>query len=388
MKLNNLLKSLCVALVLAFGGSLANGAPQASPSPSRDWVSHPAVVQLDYITDGVGVIFAIGDVHADPERLIGVLKAAGIISPETPINVEPKDVKWTFRSEFGALSVLVVTGDMIDKGPKPGGSSLRVIAILRALQKSAVASNGRVILLMGNHEAEFLADPNGSKTSDFASELRTANIDPATVANCQGDLGQFLCNLPIAAKVIDWFFSHAGNTNGRDIRQLSTDIEAGFASKGFKTPELIGDNSILEARLNNKGCGNKPWFYDCGRETDAQKVLKRNATALGVNYIVQGHQPGRVVFLDGVTREEDAVFQRYGLLFLIDTGMSRGIDGSKSAGGALRINSGVSESYPGSPTIRNTEAIVMCANGQEKRLWKNSAPNPEPVAQKCGINKP
>lgn len=386
MKLTHLLKALCIALVLAFGGSLANGDPEASPTPSRDWVSHPAVVQVDNEYNSL-MIFAIGDVHADPERLIGVLKAAGIISPETPITVEPKDVKWIFRSEFGTASVLVMTGDMIDKGPKPGGSSLRVIAILRALQTSAVASNGQVIILMGNHEAEFLADPNGSKTADFASELRTANIDPATVANCQGDLGQFLCNLPIAAKVIDWFFSHAGNTNGRTIAALSADIEAGFASKGFKTPELIGDNSILEARLNNKGCDNKPWFYDCGRETDPQKVLKRNATALGVNYIVQGHQPGKVVFLDGVTREEDAVFQRYGLLFLIDTGMSRGVDGSKSAGGALRIISGLSETSPGH-TIHDTKVIVMCANGQEKRLWYSVRPNPEPVAQKCGIKKP
>lgn len=385
MKLTHLLKALCIALMLISGGSLANGAPQASPTPSRDWANHPAVVQVD---NKNVMIFAIGDVHADPERLIGVLKAAGIISPETPINVEPKDVKWIFRSEFGVSSVLVMTGDMIDKGPKPGGSSLRVIAILRALQKSAVASNARVIILMGNHEAEFLANPNKSKTSDFASELRTANIDPATVANCQGDLGQFLCNLPIAAKVRDWFFSHAGNTNGRTIAALSAAIEAGFASKGFATPELIGDNSILEARLNNKGCNNLPWFYECVRETDPQKVLRRNATALGVNHIVQGHQPGNVVFLDGVTREEDAVFQRYGLLFLIDTGMSRGIDGSRSAGGALRITFGESIAEPGGPIIDDTEAIVMCANGQEKRLWKNSAQNPDHVAQKCGINKP
>jgi Calcineurin-like phosphoesterase len=384
MKLNHLLKALCVALVLAFGGSLANGAPEAGPTPSRDWVSHPAVVQVDKRSV---TIFAIGDVHADPERLIGVLKAAGIISPETPINVEPKDVKWTFRSEFGVPAVLVMTGDMIDKGPKPGGSSLRVIAILRALQTSAVASDAQVIILMGNHEAEFLADPNGSKTADFASELRTVNIDPATVANCQGDLGQFLCNLPIAAKVKDWFFSHAGNTNGRTIAALSADIEAGFASRGFATPELIDDNSILEARLNDNKPGRQVWIdKPINGAKNPQALLTDYANKLGVKHMVQGHQPGEVDFGNGVTREADAVFQGYGLLFLIDTGMSRGVDGSKSAGGAIRITFG--ESIVSGPLIHDTEATVMCANGQEKRLWKNSVPNPESVAQKCGINKP
>ncbi|MEY2564580.1 MAG: hypothetical protein QOH88_2773 [Verrucomicrobiota bacterium] len=342
MQLNHLPKALCIALVLAFGGSLASG----GPPPSRNWVSHPAVVQVD----GQHLdLYAIGDVHADADRLLGVLVALNAIRPETPTDMD--NTKW----KMAPRSILVVTGDMIDKGPRPGGSSLRVISLLRALQDSGPDVNSQVILLMGNHEAEFLAKWDGNKTDEFRRELEVKEselkrdgkveeakaFNPQNVANCQGDLGQFLCNLPIAAKVKDWFFSHAGNTNGRTIAALSADIEAGFASKGFATPELIGEDSILEARLNSKGCGRKPWFYDCGRQTDAEFVLRRNATALGVNHIVQGHQPGEVKFNDGVKREEGAVFQRYGLLFLIDTGMSRGIegneDGKKSVGGGLSI---------------------------------------------------
>ena len=37
---------------------------------------------------------------------------------------------------------------------------------------------------------------------------------------------------------------------------------------------------------------------------------------------------------------KDDLFQRYGLLFLIDTGMSQGVNGDISGGGALHITGG------------------------------------------------
>jgi hypothetical protein len=49
-------------------------------------------------------------------------------------------------------------------------------------------------------------------------------------------------------------------------------------------------------------------------------------------------------------------FQRYGLLFLIDSGMSRGINGSDNTGGALRIRD-------------KTKATIICADGTKKELW-------------------
>lgn len=352
MKLNHVLKVICIALVLAFCGSLANGAPKAA----RDWTKHPAVIQVDTTED----VFAVGDAHADPDRLVGVLVAAKIIDAKPK---EFNEVKWA-----AGRSVLVMTGDMIDKWH----NSLGVIELLRALQTSAAASGGQVIITMGNHEAEFLADPHGDKTKEFGDELKAAGLKRNDVANCEGDLGKFLCELPIAARVNDWFFSHAGNTNNQTIQALSAAIEAGFAKDGFATKELIGDNSILEARLNDKGPKGLPWFDKGSLKTDPQILLTGYATALGVHHIVQGHQPGNVEFPDGKKRKKDDVFQRYGLLFLIDTGMSQGVDGSQSKGGALRITGGTKQ-----------KAIVICANGKEQMLW-DSATNPGLVAQHCG----
>jgi hypothetical protein len=378
MKLNHLLKALCIALVLAFGGSL-EASPTPSPTPSRDWVSHPVVVQVDKYPSGP--VFAIGDIHADPNRLLGVLKALRILDADTRNDVSPTALKMIPNS------ILVVVGDMIDKGPTDGtGSSLRVIALLRALQDSAPAVNSQVILLMGNHEAEFLADWNGKKTEDFRNELVANGLVPRDVANCQGDLGRFLCDLPIAAKVKDWFFSHAGNTNGRTIAALSADIEAGFASKGFKTPELIDENSILEARLNDNEPGREVWIDKLfNGAKNPQALLADYANKLGVKHIVQGHQPGKVLFPDDQNRGKWEIFQRYGLLFLIDSGMSRGIkdneDGKKSTGGGLLIYQTPSDEVVTLFCARS-DGKVLYDGSDSTKLWHSTIKEPI-AARQC-----
>jgi calcineurin-like phosphoesterase family protein len=349
MKARAGLKTFGITFSLAIFCSMASAA-----DASRDWNKHPAVLQLTTNED----VFAIGDPHGDPDRLAGVLLAAGLIAAAPSA---PDQVKWA-----GGKSVLVIVGDLIDKG----GESLEVIALLRKLQSDAASHGGRVIILMGNHEAEFLAEPNGKKTKEFFTELKTAGQNPTDVANCNGDLGQFLCSLPIAVRMNDWFFSHGGNTKNRTIAELSAAIEAGFSQDGFASTELIGDDSILEARLNKKGPGGLPWFYNGNSAIDPQRLLAKYVKKLGVRHLVQGHQPGKVKFPDGRNREEGSFFQRYGLLFLIDSGMSRGIEDSESTGGALRIRNG-------------KKATIICANGTQKMLWDKKT-NSDHRTKDCG----
>jgi len=344
MKRCSPIQVISITLVLVWAGSPVTATAKAH----RDWSKHPAIVQIDTNED----VYALGDAHADPHRLAAVLAKAKIIKG---VPKKPTDVKWA-----AGRSVLVVTGDMIDKWHH----SLDVIALLRALQTSAAEAGGQVIITMGNHEAEFLADPHGDKTEEFGDELKEAGLKRNDVADCQGDLGQFLCALPIAVRVNDWFFCHAGNTHGLTIQALVSTIETGFANAGFATPALVGDNSILEARLNDNGPNGLPWFDLGSLSTNPQTVLASYVKALGVNHIVQGHQPGAVEFPDGQNRSKNDLFQRYGLLFLIDTGMSLGVNGDKSGGGVLHITGG------SNPTV-----VALCKTGKKKTLWdrqKNS----------------
>jgi len=91
---------LCYTVVIFFVWT-AGGSSRVS----RDWTKYPAVVEVE----APGDIRAIGDGHGDYKRLGALLKTAGLI-PSVPDR--PADVAWS-----GGNAVLVVTGDMIDKGP-------------------------------------------------------------------------------------------------------------------------------------------------------------------------------------------------------------------------------------------------------------------------------
>ena len=353
---------LCMlGLLLAFPAAhgLAKGKDKekdksktSTPVPfKRDWTANPAVVEVDT----KATVYAIGDVHGDPVTLAHVLFTGGLMSPET---TTPGDVHWS-----AADGVLVMPGDMIDKGSQ----SLAVIALLQALKADATSKGGQVIITMGNHEAEYLPNPTGDKTSEFQQEMAKA---PAPL---QQAVTTFLCNLPIAARVNDWFFCHGGNTDGRDIATLKSDIQSGVdGPDGFATQQLVGDNSILEARLNKKGPGKMPWFFNGKSDTVPQQLLAGYVKALGVNHIVQGHQYEKVEIpgTGGVKRPEGAIAQAYGLLFLIDGGMSNAIQ--KSKGGTLKIT--------GAPG--NQQAEVICPSGTSTVIWSSNGQG-VPAQQMC-----
>jgi hypothetical protein len=284
----------------------------ASLLAARDWKTYPAVADRP----AAPTIYAVGDIHGDYDRLVTLLIAAHILetAPESA-----EKAQWS-----GGKATFVVTGDMIDKGPKP----VSVLRLLRALRADAPKSGGTVILLAGNHEAEFLAGPDTKKAADFISDLKKQGYAPEQVAACKTDLGEFLCTLPFAARVGDWFFSHGGNTAGRTVTQISDAIVKGVAQDGYGTKALIAPDSLLEARL---GEGKQPWI----EAPDQRALLKSYADALGVKHMAQGHQPGEVKFADGVTRKIGQIFERWELLYLIDVGMSRGVDDSHGA--VLRI---------------------------------------------------
>ncbi len=325
-------------LLLLLAASIAAGAETAQ-RVGRDWQKFPAAVQIDTSSD----IYAVGDIHGDYGRLAALLAGAGVI---TGLPASPDRPAWS-----AGASVLVFMGDLIDKGP----NALAVLALVRALQVRAAGAGGRVVVLMGNHEAEFLARPNATKSEDFAAELSAAGLNPREVAECGVEVGRFLCSLPFAARVNDWFFSHAGNTDGRTFARLSSDLTAAVDHDGFASAQLIGPNSLLEARIGEKGPHGHSWFDAGGSQMSADRLLAAYASALDVHHIVEGHHHGETHFPDGTMRRAGEMFNWHGKLFLIDTGMSREID--DSTGAILHIR------------YASQQAEAVCADGHRTLLW-------------------
>jgi hypothetical protein len=329
---------LLSAPMLVLGQS--GGSPKVQPVV-RDWKAHPAIVQIETKSD----VYVLGDVHGDYDRLVTLLVGTRIIKKDPS---KPEKVRW-----MAGPSVLVCLGDMIDKW----NQSLLVLRLLRALQVDAESAGGRVVLLMGNHEAEFLGEAGRSKkTVDFAKELVRTGLKPETVAAGKDDLGigAFLRDLPFAARVNDWFLAHAGNTQGRSLARLEKDLREGVEAAGFQAPVLRAEDSLLEARLHPR-----PWWERPGdTAARAHRRLAGNVEALGVRHLVMGHQPVKVVFAGGGNRQAGEAYQHYdGLIFLVDVGMSRGI--GYSTGALLSL-----------PAGKRQKGVVLFANGRSKEIWR------------------
>jgi hypothetical protein len=352
---SKLVRAACVAFVGLFAH---HGAAVEPHHPPRDWQRFPPVIQIDAQVD----IIAVGDVHGDYGRLVSLLAGGSVIA-----GIPPSPDRPTWKA---GQSVLILTGDLIDKGP----NALAVLTLLRALSAAAARDGGRVVVLMGNHEAEFLASRSAAKGEGFAKDLSAAGLRSGDVANCGGDIGRFLCSLPFAARVNDWFFSHAGNTDGRTLEVLSSNLENGVDRDDFASAQLIGANSLLEARIGGKAADGRSWFETGSPGAGAERLLAGYAAALGVRHIVEGHHHAAATFPDGAMRRAGEMFNWRGKLFLIDTGMSREIN--DSTGAILRVRAA------------SHDAVAVCADGSETLIWDARQDGRSAKAAPCRAAQP
>lgn len=279
----------------------------APATGGRDWGTFPAIATLP----SPGETYALSDVHGGYDRLVALLHEWGLIAT---VPSSPGAVSWS-----GGHNVLVVVGDLIDKGPKP----VEVIDVLRALQTSAATAGGRVVVTIGNHEAEFLVDPSNAKataTDGIDVELGTLGIAPATLASEGDPRGAWLRGLPFGARVGAFFFSHAGNTQGKSVAELEAIFHAAVDAHHYDDPAVIGADSMLEA---------KDWTLS------DPTIGATYAKAVDALHLVFGHQPS------GLGPKGSIAVGQGGALFRIDCGMSPGVD--YSAGALLRVKHATTE---------------------------------------------
>ena len=296
----------CAVFGLCLLGLSSIGTRAATPAP-RDWAQQPAIV----VVPSAERIVAIGDIHGDRDALVSALETGGLIAPGGAA-----DVKWT-----GGHSVVVFTGDLIDKW----NQGLPVLDLIRALAPAAEAQGGRVIVTMGNHEAEFLAKGSADdKAQEFLGELSTAGLAADSVASGTDPrgVGRFLRGLPFAARVGDWFFAHAGNSHGATLDELSSQLAHGVSANGFSDAVLQDPDSLLEARMHPD-----PWWQRAGDTAAAARArLATWVAALSARHLVIGHQPGNLTAVGGESRKKGQLDTWFdGLVFFIDAGMSRGV---------------------------------------------------------------
>jgi len=245
----------------------------ADPLLDYDPYSAPKIENAAYAAPRVA---AVSDVHGSARHLQTLLRAAGIVDD---------DLDWNWGEGH-----LVVTGDMVDKGP----GVIETLWLLRKLEHQSEAAGGGVHVLLGNHEVMLLTASNpdsdriyrGRKSSTLARELGIAYGD---LFGPDSDLGNWLRTRNTVVRINDVLFVHGGlsrqllelnlsldaiNDRGRKLVQSGSsappdteaatlpDLMAGYWGpyeyKGyFDTEEYreVFDESVIDEALERYQCG-------------------------------------------------------------------------------------------------------------------------------------
>jgi len=329
------IRQICLALVLCAAALLPlTGQDKALPakSPTDKKLTGP-----DVFTQ-VRRIVAIGDIHADPDALLVLLRQAGLIGP--------KDTKWT-----GGDTHLVLTGDYVDRGP----NAAAVLDLLMALEPQAQRAGGRLHALIGNHEAmNMYGDLRYVSPEDYATyrnkdsekkrdaqmqaaleQLKASGMPPADEAAWRtqfqaeiplGWVEQRLAFLP-TGKYGQWLLKRNAVVRINDAIFLHGGISAKYVTWSLpmineKIRMELSDPTNLKDGISQDEQG--PLWYRGLAESpetnaDIAGLVNRILETQGVKHIVIGHTP------------IPAIMPRFGgKVLTIDVGISRAYDSARA----------------------------------------------------------
>jgi hypothetical protein len=271
-------------------------------------------------------VIVMSDTHGMYDNLLTLLHAGAVIDGKN---------NWS-----AGKSLLIVTGDSIDKGAK----SIEVISLWISLQQQAAAVGGRVIHTLGNHEAEFLAnpDPSNKKAAELIAEMQSLRIPLSDLTTTSTPRGQFIHSEPVALRVGNWLFCHSGFYPEMAWNDFSSQADQVLSSQNYGDDFLIGDDSILES---------KKWELDA---PTVNSMLGR-FDSLGVFGVVFGHQPGAF----GIKGRSAAKYQ--GRLIKIDNGMAP--EAGSNPGSLLVFTSPAQMKTMSYPSIK-----IIYPDGSQKAL--------------------
>lgn len=283
-------------------------------------------------------IVAVGDLHGDYSAWIDIARDAGLVDASN---------KWS-----GGRTVLVQTGDITDRGP----DSLKIIRHLQQLDGEAKRAGGRVIVLLGNHEAmqvtgDFRYVTPGEYAA-FADRQSKARRDAAFDANAKaiiafyhqrdpslspkairaewittnplgkveyvaawspaGELGRWAATLPAVAKVGDTLFVHGGISANYALVPL---IEINRRARVALQAGDSSDEAIINDQMG-------PLWYRGLVTRAGEAAAGRPTIESELDGVLLGHRAKRMVI--GHTPELRGIAIRHGgKLVQIDTGISR-----------------------------------------------------------------
>jgi predicted phosphodiesterase len=232
-------------------------------------------------------IFVISDVHGEFDRMTAVLRKAGLIDER---------LRWT-----GGRRHLVVLGDVFDRGP----DATRALWFLYNLEHEAGHSDGRVHVMLGNHEIMIMLDDLryvSEKEREVARLHGTgyaALFDPRTSV-----LGRWLASRPAVLRIGDVLFAHGGVSSdylGWKIQEIDDTLAAYTGEELFARwndttyiPPI--DSAAYDRRWRFFSDPRSLFWYRGYVQSDTTEAeLDAVLEAYGARIMVVGHTPGPAI---------------------------------------------------------------------------------------------
>jgi hypothetical protein len=319
------------------------------------WLATVLVLAIPASAAPLHRIVAVGDLHGDFSAWRDIVRAASLVD---------HDGHWT-----GGDAILIQVGDAVDRGP----DSLEIIEDLMRLQKEAARAHGKLIAMVGNHEAMNLTDDlRYVSAADFAAytdsrsalrresvfnsnktalELAYRHKDPQMSAEAirkawfeayplgriehqiawsdHGRIGQWVVKNPVVVLLDGTLFVHGGISPayaGLTVAQLNARAAAALTARTADPTALINDEQgplwyrglaqPLAASNGETRAAATPAQIQPAGEAELDALL----SAYGARRIVVAHTP----ILSGIAFFDDAK------LICIDTGISAVYGGTVS----------------------------------------------------------
>lgn len=256
-------------------------------------------------------VTCIGDLHGDYQNTLAVLKMCNLISNTT----EPT---WT-----GGNRTLIQIGDILDRGP----FGLKILQLFQKLMKEANAAGGKVIVLLGNHEAL-----NARGLFHYVNK-QEMSMKYVNAMKSSGSAWKFITSLDTAIIIDKILYVHAGLTvkyASKGIEYVNSKMRKVLKS-GKKKP-ILGKHGPVWDR-----------FIARGPEEASCFVLNESLRKVNATRMIVGHT---------VQKNGKINYRCKKKLVLIDVGISTYYGGNLAA---IRIIDGgpIQEIYPQKEMIKD-----------------------------------
>jgi hypothetical protein len=225
------------------------------------------------IYPGVSRVIAIGDIHGQYERMVRMLRSAGVIDD---------NLQWSWGDGH-----LMFTGDIFDRG----SGVTEALWLIYRLEKQALKSGGKVHLLLGNHELMIMKNDLRYIANKYYGLTSNLDIEYSDLYSRETVIGRWLRTKNCIEIIGNTLFIHAGISPRLDSLNLAPgEINNQFRSY-LNNPADTTDQALKSLLTGNYG----PVWYrgfmkgSGGYDKISQPVLEDILNKYNTTTAVVGH---------------------------------------------------------------------------------------------------